>query len=137
MKKKLLGCFCILLVTALLLGFLQALLQPKYMTDNKEGALISEYYAEEGRDHDLLIVGDCEVYEGFTPPTLWEEYGITSYVRGSAQQLAWHSYYLLEEMLATEAPRVVVFNVLALKYGTPQDEAYNRMTLDGMKWSAS
>ena len=48
MKKKLLGCFCILLVTALLLGFLQALLQPKYMTDHKEGALISEYYAEEG-----------------------------------------------------------------------------------------
>jgi len=28
-----------------------------------------------------------------------------------------------------------VFNVLALKYGEPQNEAYNRMTLDGMKWS--
>jgi len=135
MKKKLLGCFCILLVTALLLGFLQALLQPKYMTDNKEGALISEYYAEAGREHDVLFVGDCEVYEGFTPPTLWEEYGITSFIRGSAQQLAWHSYYLLEEMLETETPRVVVFNVLALKYGKPQNEAYNRLALDGMHLS--
>lgn len=135
MKKRLLGCFCILLITALLLGFLQALLQPKYMTDNKEGALISEYYAEEGRAHDVLFVGDCEVYEGFTPPTLWEEYGITSYIRGSAQQLAWHSYYLLEEMLDTETPRVVVFNVLALKYGEPQNEAYNRIALDGMRLS--
>ncbi|MBE6553504.1 MAG: SGNH/GDSL hydrolase family protein [Ruminococcaceae bacterium] len=135
MKKKFISCFCILLVTALLLGFLQALLQPKYMSENKEGALISEYYAEEGRSHDVLFIGDCEVYEGFTPPTLWEEYGITSYVRGSAQQLTWHSYYLLEEMLKTETPRVVVFNVLALKYGEPQNEAYNRIALDGMHLS--
>jgi hypothetical protein len=30
-----------------------------------------------------------------------------------------------------------VFNVLALKYNTPQNEAYNRMSIDGMKWSLS
>jgi hypothetical protein len=40
-------------------------------------------------------------------------------------------------MLATEAPRVVVFNVLALKYGEPQNEAYNRIALDGMRLSFS
>ena len=139
MKKKIkitVSCVCILLLTALLLGFLQELVQPKYMTVSREGALIGEYY-DETTDHDVLFIGDCEVYEGFTPPTLWEEYGITSYVRGSAQQLAWHSYYLLEETLARETPKVVVFNVLALKYGEPQDEAYNRLTLDGMKLSAS
>ena len=36
-----------------------------------------------------------------------------------------------------ETPKVVVYNVLALKYGEPQDEAYNRMTLDGMRFSFS
>ncbi len=136
-KRTLIGCLCILLVTILLLGLLQALLRPKYMTVSREGALIAEYYLEKDPDHDVLFVGDCEVYESFTPPTLWEEYGITSYIRGSAQQLAWHSYYLLEETLRYEKPRVVVFNVLSLKYGKPQSEAYNRMTLDGMKWSSS
>ena len=135
MKKKMLCCLCILLVTALLLGFAQALLQPKYMTVSKEGALIAEYYKEKNPSHDVLFIGDCEVYEGFTPPTLWEEYGITSYIRGSAQQLSWQSYYLLEDTLRYETPKVVVFNVLSLKYGEPQDEAYNRMTLDGMEWS--
>ena len=30
-----------------------------------------------------------------------------------------------------------MFNVYALKYGTPQSEAYNRMTFDTMKWSSA
>lgn len=118
------------------LAFLTNLLKPKYMGDIIEGALIAEYY-KETTNHDVIFVGDCEVYENFSPITLWEEYGITSYIRGSAQQLIWQSYYLLEETLKYEKPKVVVFNVLSMKYNEPQKEAYNRMTLDGMKWSAS
>ncbi len=136
MKKKIIACIALLLLSSVLLGLLQALLMPKYMSEPREGALIAEYYAEE-KDHDVLFIGDCEVYESFTPPTLWEEYGITSFIRGSAQQLAWHSYYLLEDALRYETPKAVVFNVLSLKYGTPQSEAYNRMSLDGMRWSSS
>ena len=74
MKKKWIGCVAIVLVTVLLLGFLQALVQPKYMSQSPEGALIAEYYNEKSA-HDVIFIGDCEVYEGFTPPTLWEEYG--------------------------------------------------------------
>ncbi len=135
MKKRILITVCACMVLVLLLGCAQALVMPKY-TDNPEGALIGEYY-DSGLDHDVLFVGDCEVYESFVPTVLWEEYGIRSYVRGSAQQLVWQSYYLLEETFRYEMPKTVVFNVLALKYGTPQNEAYNRMTLDGMKWSAT
>ena len=136
MKKTLILCICILLVTVLCLGFVQMLVMPKYMTTSRDGALIAEYY-NETTDHDVIFIGDCEVYECFTPPTLWQEYGITSYVRGSAQQLIWQSYYLLEETLKRETPKAVVFNVLSIKYGEPQSEAYNRMTLDGMEWSQS
>lgn len=136
MKKTLILCTCILLAAVLLLGFVQMLVTPKYMTSSRDGALIAEYY-NEAPDHDVVFIGDCEVYECFTPPTLWQEYGITSFVRGSAQQLIWQSYYLLEETLKRETPKAVVFNVLSIKYGEPQSEAYNRMTLDGMKWSSS
>ena len=121
----------VLLIT---LFFLQRLLMPKYMSDIVEGALTAEYY-EETTGHEVLFVGDCEVYENFSPITLYEEYGISSYIRGSAQQLAWQSYYMLEDTLRYETPRVVVFNVLALKYDEPQSEAYNRMTIDGMEFS--
>lgn len=125
-----LGVVLVLLV----LGILQRLVMPKYMGEVKEGALIGEYYREE-KDFDVVFIGDCEVYENFVPATLWENYGIHSYIRGSAQQLIWQSYYLLEDTLYYETPDVVVFNVLSLQYDEPQKEAYNRMSIDGMRWS--
>ena len=115
---------------------LQRLVMPKYVSDIIEGGFTAEYY-NETTPHQVLMVGDCELYENFSPITLWEKYGITSYIRGSAQQLTWQSYYLLEEALKRETPDVVIFNVLELKYNEPQREEYNRMTIDGMKWSAS
>ena len=144
MKKKSIAIFAAALAVGLLiLWLLQMLLTPKYMTDIQEGALIAEYY-DEAENHDVVFIGDCEVYENFSPITLWEEYGITSYIRGSAQQLIWQSYYLMEETFRYETPDVIVFNVLSMKYDTPkstgsstQREAYNRMTLDGMRWSMS
>jgi hypothetical protein len=114
---------------------MQRLVQPKYASDLIEGSFTSEYYAEEA-DHQVLMVGDCELYENFDPVTLWENYGITSYIRGNAQQLTWQSYYLLKEALKKETPEVVIFNVLELKYDEPQKEEYNRLTLDNMKWSS-
>lgn len=114
----------------------QALVVPKYQSGVVEGSMTEEYYREK-LPHEVLMVGDCEVYENISTIELWRKYGITSYIRGSAQQLAWQSYYLLEDALRYETPKVVVFNVLALKYNTPQKEAYNRMCLDGMRWSQS
>ena len=137
MKKRIIISVSAILVIAILFALCTALVIPKYTSkDQLEGRLTYEYYAASG-GHDVIFIGDCEVYESFVPAIMWEKYGISSYVRGSAQQLVWHSYYLLEETFKYESPKVVVFNVLALKYGTPQSEAYNRMTLDGMKWSWS
>lgn len=134
--KKLAFAALILVFWLFVLFSVQCLIVPKYQTGIVEGSMIEEYYDEE-LDHEVIMVGDCEVYENISTIELWKEYGITSYIRGSAQQLTWHSYYLLEDTLRYETPKVVVFNVLALKYNEPQSEAYNRMTLDGMRWSSS
>ena len=123
-----------LLFIAASLYLLTRLFIPKYDTDVIEGALVAEYYAEE-KDHDVIFIGDCEVYANFSPAVLWRDYGISSYIRGSAQQLIWQSYYLLEDTLYHEQPPVVIFNVLSLMYDQPQREAYNRMTLEGLRWS--
>jgi len=119
--------------STMLFGF-QRLVMPKYMSGIFEGRLIGEYYCS-NRSHDVIFLGDCEVYENISPIALWENYGITSYVRGSPQQLVWHSYYLLEDVLRYETPKVVFFSVPSLKYDGPQSEAYNRLTLDGMRFS--
>lgn len=124
-----------ILVVALLAG-LQRLVVPKYAKDLLEGGFTNAYYSEvEAGGHQVLMVGDCELYENFDPVTLWENYGIDSYIRGNAQQLPWQSYYLLKEALRYETPKVVVFSVLELKYNEPQKEEYNRLTIDRMKWS--
>ena len=137
MKKVWIPLFLVLIF------LLQALLMPKYMSVSPEGAMIREYYPNAG-NHDVIFVGDCEVYENFSPVTLWEENGVSSYIWGSPQQTVWQSYYLMEDVFRRETPKVMVFNVLSMKYDTPKStgsqshrEAYNRMTLDGMRWSSS
>ena len=124
-------------LTGVLLFLLQRLLMPKYVDKVVEGAFIAEYYREEKKDFNVVFLGDCEVYENFSPVSLWQEYGINSYIRGSAEQYIWQSYYLLEDTLRYEKPDVVVFNIQSLQFDISQNEAYNRMSIEGMRWSKS
>ena len=132
--KNVLSVTAVLLIFALALGLVTRLLQPKYMETLVEGSMLSQYYEEYG-DHDVIFVGDCEVYANFTPMEMYRSQGLTAYVRGSSQQLIWQSYYVLKETLKYEIPKVVVFNVNSMRYGEPISEAFNRLTLDQMKWS--
>lgn len=138
---------CYALLTAVLCGgmilFLGRLTLPKYASGIVEGGLVDDYYeeVEAGNTHQVLFIGDCEVYESFTPPTLFAELGYTSFIRGTAQQLIWQSRYILEETLSYETPEVVVLSICSMRYSEPQSESYNRMTLDYMrpsvyKWKA-
>ena len=108
-RTRWLRALCIVIAVLLLAAIPVALgpvVEPKYLTTSKEGSLTEEYYASVAEtNHDVLFIGDCEVFESFIPAILWEEYGISSYVRGGAQQLTWHSYYLLEDACATRPPR--------------------------------
>ena len=136
-KKYLVKVIVSLAVAVVVLALLQRLLVPKYADGIIEGAFIGDYYKSDDKRYDVIFLGDCEVYDCYDPMEMWDEYGINSYVRGSAMQTIWQSYYLLEDTLRYEKPEVVVFNVASLQYDKPVSEAYNRMTLDGMRWSMS
>jgi len=114
--------------------FFQNLMTPKYMSHTFEGAMIAEYYSAQ-HPHDVIFIGDCEIYHSFSPIVLWEEFGITSYIRGGPHQLVWQSYYILEDTLRRETPAVVVFNVLAMQHPEPVSEGYNRLNIDGLPLS--
>ena len=132
--KNVLSVTAVLLVFVLILGLVTALLSPKYMETLVEGSMLSQYYGESG-GHDVIFIGDCEVYANFSPLEMYRQQGITAYVRGSSQQLLWQSYYVLKETLRYEVPRAVVLNVNAMRYGEPVSEAYNRLTIDKLRWS--
>ena len=135
--KNTLSVIAVILVFALVLSFLTILFQPKYMEDLVEGSMLSQYYDEydEAGGHDVIFIGDCEVYANFTPMEMYRQAGITAYVRGSSQQLFWQSYYVLAETFRYETPKVVVFNVNAMRYSEPVKEEYHRLTIDKMRWS--
>jgi len=115
---------------------LQRLLMPKYMSDVYDGALIGEYYAEP-KNHSVIMVGDCEVYQNFSPAELFREHGITSYIRGGASQTVWQSYWLLEDTLKHEIPQAVIFSILPMNKSEAVSEPYNRLNIEGMKLSAA
>ena len=132
--KNILSVAAVLLVFLLVLSFVTKLLSPKYMETLVEGSFVAQYYREE-KNHDVIFIGDCEVYANFSPMELYREAGITAYVRGTSQQLVWQSYYLLKETLEYETPRAVVFNVNAMRYSEPVKEEFHRLTMDQMRWS--
>ncbi len=132
--KNILSIAAVMLIFALVLSFTTMLLTPKYMENLVEGSFISQYYREAG-GHDVIFIGDCEVYANFSPMELYRRQGITAYVRGTSQQLIWQSYYILKETLEYETPKAVVFNVNSMRYSTPVKEEFNRLTIDQMRWS--
>ncbi len=136
-SKVIIAVIITLVITVGVLYLLQRLFIPKYVDDIVEGAFVAEYYQEENKDFDVIFIGDCEVYENFSPVVLWNEYGINSYIRGSAEQYIWQSYYLLEDTLRYHKPEAVVFNIQSLQFNESQSEAYNRMSIEGMRWSTS
>ena len=132
--KTVLSVIAVLLVFVAVFCLVTQLLTPKYMTDLVEGGMISQYYRESG-NHDVVFIGDCEVYANYSPMEMYRSQGITAYIRGTSQQLIWQSYYVLKETLKYETPKAVVFNVNAMRYGEPVKEAFNRLTIDQMRWS--
>lgn len=135
--KKVLETIVLLSVFVAGFWYLQDVFMPRYSKTNiPEGLLTKEYY-DSTFEHEVVFLGDCEVFENISTVTLFEKYGIHSYIRGNAQQQVWHSYYMLEELLQYETPKVIVFNVNALRYDEPVSEPYNRLVADRMKWSSS
>ena len=83
---------CVFVVLVLLLLAAQRLLMPKYVGKMAEGSLIEEYY-DNDKANDVIFLGDSEVYYNFSPKYLEENYGLKAYIRGSANQTTWQSYF--------------------------------------------
>lgn len=125
----------IVLVFVISFVFVNKLAAPKYQSSLIEGSFTSEYY-KTTKHHDVIILGDCEVYENISPMEMYKTTGVKAYIRGNAQQMMWQSFYLLEETLKYEKPKAVVLSVGALRNGEKEiNEAYNRLVIDKMKWS--
>lgn len=115
--------------------FVNRLFMPKYVSENQDGRITQEFY-DEKTPVDVVFVGPSTVYNAVSPVWLWERYGFTSFVRGNASQTMWQSYYMVEDAIHTNKPKVVVADVTFIRHSDDfVEEPSNRKALDGMRLS--
>lgn len=97
----------------------------------------SSFYELPEDSVDILIIGTSSIWEGLSPLILYDELGVTSYVRGSARQNAQVTYLNLKESLNTQSPDIVVCGVMSMitEYDIDENESWLRMGFDYKKLS--
>jgi hypothetical protein len=116
---------------------LNRIFMPKYIHENQDGRITQEYYPQK-RYADVIFVGSSTVHSGVSPVILWEEAGISSYVRANASQTMWISYYMIEDAVKCHKPELVCLDTTFIKYDDDfVEEPSTRKALDGMRMSLS
>ena len=135
--KKLIIILLKIAVGIFLVVTLNRIFMPKYINENKDGRITQEYYRNSGL-WDVIFVGSSTVHSGVNPLVLWQEKGISSYVRANASQTMWISYYMIEDAVRCHKPDLVCIDTTFIKYGDDfVEEPSTRKSLDGMRMSPS
>ncbi|GKX30263.1 hypothetical protein SH1V18_27430 [Vallitalea longa] len=111
--KKFIGIICCFMITVVLYIYICVVVSPKSIEDSGG----TSYYrgmgflAEPKNSIDVMVYGNSDVYSGFSPAKLFDEYGYTSYTSGTALQTIGVINHLLKRTIKTQTPKVVVLDV--------------------------
>lgn len=147
MKRKKLLVIKVVIFSLILLTILLSIspvLQKKwiYYKDNAATEIAKGFYAEPKDSLDVIYLGTSYIRNGISPMEIWNDYGITGYVRASAQQAPVVSYYLMKEAFKTQSPKIVVYEASMIVQGeTSESNNYDireeklHEAIDYMKFS--
>lgn len=135
-KKIIIKVICFFLIGFLLLYVATKILIPKWITvkDNRMTYIIKGFYNEPKNSLDVVFMGNSDVYRGISPIKLWDEYGIASYNFVSSGQRMWTAYYLMEECLKYQHPKLIILNMDSAFNETHSSESNYRKAIDNMKF---
>ena len=128
-----------ILILLILLHILDRIFIPKWLEekDNRMTQIIKGFYSEPKNSLDVVFMGNSDIYRGISPIVLWDEYGIASYNFVSSGQRMWTAYYLMEEALKYQKPKVIVLNMDAAFNETKSSESNYRKAFDNMKFGTT
>ncbi len=133
MKKTTIRIAVFIVTLALILGFVNKVFKVKY-SDGIYG--VTKFYELENETVDVLILGSSHAFEDFNTGTLWDEYGIASYILAGSVQPMWNTYYYLKEALKTQTPELIVLEGYLTTYGQDYiDDSRIIKNNYGLKWS--
>ncbi len=142
--KSVIKIVAFVLILSLLLYSINSILEPKFYLSNSPWPTTSTYhsfYKMKRNTIDVLFLGSSYCVNAFSPPEIYNQYGIRCYNLGSEQQSIFLSYYWLKEALNYQSPSVVVLEGRFLRPVHPESplntaEGLIRKCLDPMKISS-
>lgn len=113
MKKSIVRITCFLLILGSILGYVNKIFKVKY-GDGIYG--VTKFYELEKNTVDVLFLGSSHAFENFNTGTLWDEYGMASYILAGSVQPMWNTYHYLKEALKTQRPELIVLEGYMTRY---------------------
>ena len=122
----------LLLVMLFIFLFLANLMQ---RTSTNAEAYVRNFYREPKNSIDVCMIGCSELYADFCPPIAYEHSGFTSYNLSYPSALGLYYNSMLDEMLKTQTPQLVVFETNGFTYteNANLSEGNHRRWLDNMR----
>lgn len=124
-----------ILIGLIIFALLSRILCPSWIRDDGTTIAIKGFYNEPKDTLDAVFVGNSSVYKSVSPMELWKNYGITSYDYSSPEQRIWLSYYLIQECLSYQSPRVIFLSVDEAFTEDDATEQSVRKAFDNMKYN--
>lgn len=131
---RLIKCIIFFIIGLFIFETLTHIFVPKWVFPTDPATpRIKGFYSEKSNTIDVLVIGASDVGRGYSPVTVWNKYGITSYNLGTSNQTMSLAYYLLKESLNYQNPNVVVLDMDALFVDYDAPEGEYRKLFDNMK----
>lgn len=132
--KETIRVILFLIIGVLIFQLLTYIFVPKWIGEIDPATPRFEgFYSEEKNTIDVLAVGASDVGRGFSPITLWNEYGITSYNLGTSNQTMSLAYYIIKEAFQYQDIKTVVLDMDAAFVNKNAPEGEYRKLFDNMK----
>lgn len=98
---------------------------------------MQSFYKQKNGTIDVLFLGSSHVFCDISTGLLWDDYGIASYDLGGAEAPSWTSYYHLKEVLNSQKPEVIFYeiSIAAIRPTEYPPEFWVEDNNYGMKWN--
>lgn len=133
MRKSIIRIVCFMLILGMVLGGINKVFKLK----NSDGIYsVTTFYELEDNTVDVLFLGSSHAFEDFNTGTLWDEYGMASYILAGSFQPMWNTYYYLKEALKTQKPKVIVLEGYLTTWSQEyMDDSRIIKNTFGLRWS--
>lgn len=133
MRKSIMRIACFILILCVVLGYVNKVFKIK---DSGGIDDLTTFYELGNNTVDVLFLGSSHAFLHFNTGTLWDEYGIASYVLGGGVQPMWNTYYYLKEALKTQTPELIVLEGYSIRWAADYIDD-NRIIENnfGLHWS--